>query len=101
MTDRRDFLKKGLLASGFMGLQRALGATASEGGRLCEGYGPLVKDPKGVLDLPAGFSYRVISRRGTPMSDGFQVPGGPDGMAAFAGENGRVVLVRNLSLIHI
>ena len=34
------------------------------------GYGPLVSDPAGVLDLPAGFQYRVIARSGEVMSDG-------------------------------
>ena len=43
----------------------------------------LVRDPKGVLDLPAGFSYRVLSRSGERMSDGFVVPGKPDAMGVF------------------
>ncbi|MCB0279526.1 MAG: DUF839 domain-containing protein, partial [Calditrichaeota bacterium] len=55
----------------------------------------LVKDPKGYLSLPSGFSYKVISRVGDTMSDGLLVPGKPDGMAAFAGSNGRTILVRN------
>lgn len=98
MTVRRDFLKTGLLASGFLGLQRALGAPGGGGGRFCEGYGSLVKDVNGVMDLPEGFSYRVISRRGDKMSDGFRVPGHPDGMAAFPGKDGRVIVVRNHEL---
>ena len=98
MSDRRDFLKQGLLAGGFLGLQRALGARVRPEGRLCRGYGPLVKDAAGILDLPEGFSYRVISRRGTKMTDGFLVPGQPDGMAAFAGKSGRIILVRNHEL---
>ena len=95
---RRDFMKTGLMAGGFLGLQRALGAGVEVEGRFCEGYGPLVKDPKGILDLPEGFSYRVISRQGEKMSDGFVVPGRADGMAAFAGKDGRVILVRNHEL---
>ena len=98
MSDRRDFLKQGLLAGSFLGLQRALGAQVRPEGRLCRGYGPLVKDAAGILDLPEGFSYRVISRRGTKMTDGFLVPGQPDGMAAFAGKSGRIILVRNHEL---
>ena len=81
-----------------MGLQRALGAPLGTEARLCWGYGGLVKDAEKMLDLPQGFSYRVLSRRGGRMSDGLQVPGAPDGMAAFAGENGRVILVRNHEL---
>ncbi len=50
------------------------------------GYGPLVPDPDGLLDLPKGFRYRVLSREGDPLRSGEgQVPGNHDGMAAFAG----------------
>lgn len=97
MTRRRDFIKTSLLATGFLGLQRAIGASAP-GNRLATGYGPLLSDPRGLMDLPKGFSYQVISRRGTRMSDGYKVPGQPDGMAAFPGRDGRVVLVRNHEL---
>jgi secreted PhoX family phosphatase len=55
----------------------------------------LVPDPAGLLDLPAGFSYRVLSRAGEAMDDGLLVPGQHDGMGAFARADGRVVLVRN------
>ena len=62
------------------------------------GYGPLLKDPKGIFDLPKNFSYKVISKAGDHMSDGFLVPGDPDGMAAFGLQDGRVGLVRNHEL---
>jgi hypothetical protein len=52
-------------------------------------------DPAGLLELPAGFSYRVLSRAGEAMDDGLVVPGQHDGMGAFARADGRVVLVRN------
>ena len=55
----------------------------------------LVADPAGLVDLPRGFSYRVLERRGDPMSDGYRVPGLPDGMACFAGPKGTLVLMRN------
>ncbi|MFD6168966.1 PhoX family protein [Streptomyces coeruleorubidus] len=61
-----------------------------------DGYGPLVSDPKGLLDLPEGFSYRVLSREGDPLRSGEgEVPSNHDGMSAFAGRGGRVHLVRN------
>ena len=95
MIDRRRFLLQagGAVAAAFGGWQRALAAVAP----------PLVADrlrpdPDGVLDLPEGFDYTVLSRAGTLMDDGLLVPGGCDGMAAFAGEGGRVVLVRNHEL---
>ncbi|WP_198944084.1 alkaline phosphatase PhoX [Streptomyces sp. CB03234] len=60
------------------------------------GYGPLVPDPAGLLDLPEGFRYTVLSREGTPLRSGEgTVPGNHDGMGAFAGRRGRVHLVRN------
>lgn len=69
-------------------------AAAQEMGR--SGYGPLVPDPDGLLDLPKGFRYRVLSRTGDPLRSGEgEVPSNPDGMAAFAGRRGRVHLVRN------
>ena len=60
--------------------------------------GPLRADPQQLLDLPHGFSYRVVSRIGTLMADGFKVPGSHDGMAAFPGEDGRIILVCNHEL---
>lgn len=66
--------------------------------QLAPGYGPLLPDPAGLLDLPAGFSYRIISRAGQPMSDGLLVPGRPDAMATFSARPGRVLLLRNHEL---
>ncbi|MFE7384367.1 alkaline phosphatase PhoX [Streptomyces zhihengii] len=59
------------------------------------GYGPLVPDPAGLLDLPEGFRYTVLSRQGQPLRSGEgPVPSNFDGMAAFRGGRG-TVLVRN------
>jgi secreted PhoX family phosphatase len=46
------------------------------------------------LDLPEGFSYRVLSRAGERMHDGYHVPGNPDAMGVFATDAG-LVLMRN------
>lgn len=62
------------------------------------GYGPLREDPVGLLDLPAGFSYRVLSRLGDAMDDGARVPDKADGMGCFRLRDGRIVLVRNHEL---
>ncbi|MEU1804863.1 alkaline phosphatase PhoX [Streptomyces sp. NPDC019937] len=64
------------------------------------GYGPLVPDPDGLLDLPEGFRYRVLSREGDALRSGEgKVPSHCDGMAAFpgraSGRDGRTHLVRN------
>ncbi len=66
----------------------------SPGGRIGR-FGALVPDPNGVLDLPRGFSYRVLQRAGEIMSDGYVVPGSFDGMACFPGPRGTLVLMRN------
>jgi secreted PhoX family phosphatase len=62
------------------------------------GFGALSADPEGILDLPEGFRYRVISRVGQDMDDGFVVPGLADDMHAFPAARGRTVLVRNHEL---
>jgi uncharacterized protein len=64
------------------------------------GYGPLrpVKDATTglpLLELPEGFRYLTFGWTGDAMDDGKRTPGLHDGMAAFAGNNGTVVLVRN------
>lgn len=95
-ASRRQFLihSGGSVATAFIGLRLATAGAAMP--KL--DFGALLPDPNGVLDLPAGFSYRVISRAGDAMSDGLLVPGMADGMAAFKGQDGNVVLVRNHEL---
>lgn len=94
MTTRRSFL--GTTGLAFLGLQHY--TRAADSGRVIEPFGPLIKDPKGILDLPEGFSYRLLAKRGEAMSDGYKVPGAADGMAAFAGPDGKVVIVCNHEL---
>lgn len=97
--DRRTLLTAGAAALAFGGLSRHAQARAGET-YLNEvaGYGPLRPDPAGVLDLPDGFSYRVISRLGEVMSDGLLTPGQFDGMGCFPMDDERVILVRNHEL---
>ena len=51
-----------------------------------------------MIDLPVGFSYRIVSRAGERMDDGLRVPNAHDGMAAFAGDDDRIILVCNHEL---
>ncbi|MGH3029808.1 MAG: alkaline phosphatase PhoX [Gaiellaceae bacterium] len=75
------------------------GALAGRGGGNSSGpYGPLVEDPGGLIDLPRGFHYRIISPEGSTLSNGAPVPGDHDGMAAFSGPGNTAVLVRNQEL---
>jgi len=83
-------------AAGFAGL-KLLSEAPAWAQPVATGYGPLVADPARLLDLPAGFSYRIVSREGEPMSDGLRTPAAFDGMACFPvrGARDRVALVRN------
>ncbi|WP_425424795.1 alkaline phosphatase PhoX, partial [Streptomyces aurantiacus] len=63
------------------------------------GYGPLLPDPKGILALPAGFSYRVITHSGkTKLESGEFTPSNHDGTATFDGPRGTTLLVNNHEL---
>ena len=102
-STRRDFLRSATAtAMGLAGLRAAFPnrvfASDGPGARPGGGFGPLVEDPAGLVDLPEGFTYRVLSRAGAEMDDGLLVPGKHDGMAAFRGERGRVILMRNHEL---
>jgi secreted PhoX family phosphatase len=97
-VSRRHFLRTaaalGVAAPGLELLSAcAVGAASSAS----VGFGPLVPDPAGLIDLPAGFSYSVVSRAGEAMDDGLIEPGRHDGMAAFPvpGSPQLCVLVRN------
>ncbi|WP_029416116.1 alkaline phosphatase PhoX [Brevundimonas bacteroides] len=98
--DRRSLFSTGAAALAFGGLARSVVAQEASETYLneVEGYGPLVADPNGMLDLPQGFSYRILSQSGETMSDGLVVPGQFDGMGCFALEGTRVALVRNHEL---
>lgn len=60
--------------------------------------GPLQVDPNGVIDLPKGFSGIIIQTSGDTMSDGFPMPGQPDGMTCHIDKDGNYVLLRNHEL---
>ncbi|HZG71337.1 MAG TPA: alkaline phosphatase PhoX [Chondromyces sp.] len=103
--NRRDFLKVGgastlalaLGATGIYSLNDATKTLAAGNNPTSGfgGYGPLVKDPNGILNLPKGFRYKMISSAGDIMSNGDKVPAMHDGMAAFKGEKNTTILVRN------
>ncbi|SES38959.1 alkaline phosphatase PhoX [Salipaludibacillus aurantiacus] len=108
--NRREFLKVGSMSTlaltlGATGVFSLAGQTGIAAARPAGnpvsgfgGYGSLVKDPNGILDLPRGFQYKIISKTGEIMPNGDLVPGLPDGMAAFQGPKNSTVLVRNHEL---
>ncbi|MCP5381054.1 MAG: DUF839 domain-containing protein [Kordiimonadaceae bacterium] len=67
----------------------------AESNHRVKGYGPLLTDPNENLDLPEGFSYKIISKMGDRMDDGYMVPDRADGMGCFALAGTQVALVRN------
>jgi len=100
LISRRHFLKNTAIAvtTGFAGLSFHSGCNTGFKNRNVYGYGELMADPEGILDLPRGFTYKVISQTGDKMDDGLLLPGAPDAMATFPGRNNSTLLVRNHEL---
>ena len=94
---RKKFLKKAsILTLGFAGLSNYLLSKSLN--QLNINSLQLVKDSNKILDLPYGFSYKIISKFGNQMSDGLQVPNHADGMGCFAMGNDIIALIRNHEL---
>lgn len=114
---RRDFARRSALTGAGIALTGTVGALATAPNALAStetdstgeeqraghgggiGYGPLVPDPDGILALPAGFTYRIITYTGrTKLECGEFTPGKPDGTATFDGPRGATLLVNNHEL---
>lgn len=110
-VDRRTFLKRSAVSVAALaaaaGPFGGLAARAANGPKRAGengGYGPLVPIGEAdtgevLLHLPADFQYRVLTRIGDPMSDGFPTPTKGDGMAAFSWRGNRTRLIRNHEVI--
>ncbi|MEU6116256.1 alkaline phosphatase PhoX [Streptomyces sp. NPDC047117] len=107
---RRDFAKRatytgagvalagsvGVLATAPGAIGEEVGQAAGDDGKRQLGYGPLIADPEGILALPAGFSYKIITRTGvTKLESGEYTPAKHDGTATFEGSRGATLLVNN------
>jgi uncharacterized protein len=103
---RRRFLSYAAAVAGataaapLVSLARRVSAASIE---RAQGFGPLVPardEATGLtlLDLPVGFRYRSLSWTGDALDGGSRTPGAPDGMAAFAGTDGVIHVVRNHEL---
>jgi secreted PhoX family phosphatase len=93
--NRRNFLGSALTIGVGMSLAGMLQGLAGCSLRPPRVLANLVKDPRGLCDLPKGFTYRVISPFDEVMSDGHTVPDYHDGMGCFEAADGGVILVRN------
>ncbi|MBN9801153.1 Tat pathway signal sequence domain protein [Pseudonocardia sp. UM4_GMWB1] len=101
LINRRKFLRSsgqvglGVAVSGPVHGLLSRATTAAQPGAAA-GYGPLVDDPKGMLALPEGFSYRVVTQAGkTRLYSDHASPGIHDGAAAFPAPDGNVLVVLN------
>ncbi|MFI8951347.1 alkaline phosphatase PhoX [Streptomyces sp. NPDC053750] len=112
---RRDFAGRSALTGAGVALAGSVGALATAPNALAStdtesvgeehgrghghdgvGYGPLVPDPDGILALPAGFRYEIITYCGrTRLESGEYTPSNHDGTAAFDGPRGTTLLVNN------
>jgi secreted PhoX family phosphatase len=59
-------------------------------------FPPLVDDPDGLLALPPGFRYKIVTRAGeTRLKTGQPTPGAHDGTAVFDGSRHGYLLIQN------
>lgn len=108
---RRDLFRNGAVAGAAVVLSGEfldLLAASPAGAAPLGGFGPLVPDPAGKLDLPEGFTYSIVARSGLwgqdPYNESFDVlddaghppfPTKADGTGAFVGRKGGTILVQN------
>ncbi|WP_240135847.1 alkaline phosphatase PhoX [Streptomyces sp. MUM 178J] len=117
---RREFTRQSALTGAGVALTGAVGSLATapgalaaeegdtpgqavpdegDGHRCRPGYGPLLPDPEGILALPAGFRYQIVTHSGvTRLESGEFTPAKHDGTAAFDGPRGVTLLVVNHEL---
>ena len=94
---RKKFLKKAsILTLGFAGFSNYLLSNSLD--KINSTSLNLINDSNGILDLPYGFNYKVISKFGNLMNDGLQVPDHADGMGCFKVGKNKVALIRNHEL---
>ena len=102
-TDRRGFLKYGLVAASGLGIGAVAWARFARQGLFPEAnavLGPLapVNDLTSglpLLHLPKGFRYHSFAWAGEMLGDGYSSPTFADGMGVVRDEDGLVTLVRN------
>lgn len=98
ISRRQFFIGAGTLAFSGLAVSYLGKKLADKPMKVHQGFGPLVADKNNLLDLPEGFSYRVISVLGDKMSDGLEVPDRADGMGCLPLGDDKVALIRNHEL---
>ena len=112
MMKRREFVQTtgasalALFVSGCVKRQTNGRTTASDTGSQrrkesagAGGFGPLITAKDGLLDLPEGFTYCIVQTAGDALSDGYQMPQQPDGMACFEGPKGEYVCCETMNSV--
>ncbi len=94
--DRRAFISLSALLP-FFGLSNLI-SCFSKGSINSIFNQKLTKDPNNIIDLHQALRYRIISKKGSLMSDGFKVPGLADGMGSFLVKD-KIILVRNHEIV--
>lgn len=105
-TDRRSFLKQGLVVAGGLGLGLTAWSRFGHHGEppgIHSALGPLtaINDQTTglpLLKLPRDFRYRSMAWAGEKLNDGFSSPAACDGMGVVDEDNGIVTLIRNHEL---
>ena len=98
--NRREFIKQiSIVTFGFISFSRLI-ASKSLIDKIVYSN-ELIKDPNGILNLPKGFSYKIISKFKDTMDDGLMVPNAADGMGCFKGIGNNIILIRNHELGHV
>jgi secreted PhoX family phosphatase len=92
---RRELLARSAVAGGLVAIGDLSSLFSARPAFAAGPYGTPELDPAGILDLPPGFSYSIVSRAGDPLSVGGVTPGRHDGTATFSGPNGGIRLVQN------
>ena len=93
--DRRTFISVSALLP-FFSLRKLLG-NGNLGFQNENHLDRMSKDVNKILDIHPSLDYRIISKEGSKMSDGFKVPALADGMGSFKVDD-KIVLVRNHEL---
>jgi uncharacterized protein len=94
---RRELLTRGAVGAGVVAIGDLSALFAARPALASDAtFSAPIPDPAGILDLPSGFSYSIVSRSGDPLPAGGITPGRHDGTGAFnRPRNAGTYLVQN------
>src|SRR4051812_34095412 len=92
--NRRDLFKKAMIL-GLMNRLDVLNPFASLESQAAVAEHRSLGNNSSPIEIPQGFSCHIVERKGDAMADQLRVPALADGMGAFAGPQGTIILMRN------